>query len=70
MLNPRFQKCYDGFATATALYYQLPEGKMDAVRSIKIELANGAKQRFPSARVLARRGYRVRGRDKNGFAER
>ena len=36
----------------------------------EVELAEGAKQRFPSARVLARQGYRARGRDKNGFAER
>ena len=51
-----------------SLYYQLPEGKMDAVRTIRVELVDGAKQRFPSSRVLARQGYRLRG--KNRFVER
>ena len=53
-----------------SLYYQLPPGRIDAVRTIKVELVDGAKQRFPNARILARQGYRARARDKNGFAER
>jgi len=50
-----------------SLYYRLPEGEPGLLRSIRVELSDSAKRRFPSARVLAREGYRVGKRDENAL---
>ncbi len=42
-----------------SLYYPMPEGKPGSWRTIRAELAPDAQQRFPGARVFARRGYRL-----------
>jgi len=42
-----------------SLYYPMPEGKPGSWRSIRAELTHDAQERFPGARVFARRGYRL-----------
>jgi VWFA-related protein len=42
-----------------SLYYPMPEGKPGEWRSIRAELTPETQQRFPGARVVARRGYRL-----------
>ena len=42
-----------------SLYYPTPEGKPGSYRSIRVELAPEAQQRYPGALVHARRGYRL-----------
>jgi VWFA-related protein len=42
-----------------SLYYATPPGKAGATRAIRVELAEEALERFPKARVRARRGYQV-----------
>lgn len=42
-----------------SLYYATPEGKPGSFRNIRVELARETQDRFPQARVYARRGYRL-----------
>ena len=51
-----------------SLYYPLPKGDLDSVRTIRVELTAEAQQRFPGAHVTSRRGYRLR--DSYGFTQR
>lgn len=44
-----------------SLYYPTPEGKSGSIRNIKVELAPDSQDRYPDARVYARRGYRLEG---------
>jgi VWFA-related protein len=40
-----------------SLYYPTPEGKPGSSRTIRVELSAAVRNRFPDARVYARRGY-------------
>jgi len=42
-----------------SLYYSMPAAKPGEERQVKIELTPDALQRFPKARVRARKGYQV-----------
>lgn len=42
-----------------SLYYPKPEGRQGSVRKIRVELSRDAQGRFPEARVLARRAYKL-----------
>jgi VWFA-related protein len=52
------------------MYYQLPEAQIGSLRTVQVQLSDRAQQRFPAARVLARRGYRVQQYDRYGFVVR
>lgn len=42
-----------------AIYYSMPKGVAGEQRQVRVELANGARARFPQARVRCRKGYVV-----------
>jgi VWFA-related protein len=42
-----------------SIYYAMPVDKPGAARQVSIELAAGAKSRYPNAEVLARKGYLI-----------
>jgi VWFA-related protein len=52
------------------LYYRLPEGQLGSLRKISVGLSDKGRRRFDNARVLAKRGYRVREHDRSGFSMR
>jgi Ca-activated chloride channel family protein len=65
-----FQEAMRRIRTRYSLYYALPEAKPGATRSIRVELAAGAAQRFPKSRLRARTGYVVPYPDKPAPAAR
>jgi VWFA-related protein len=42
-----------------SIYYAMPVDKPGAARQVSVELAAGAKSRYPNAEVLARKGYMI-----------
>jgi len=42
-----------------SIYYAMPVGKPRSARQVTVELAAGAKRRYPNAEVLARKGYLI-----------
>jgi VWFA-related protein len=42
-----------------SLYYAMPAGKPGAVRRVSVELSAAAKDKYPKAEVLARKGYLI-----------
>jgi hypothetical protein len=54
-----FQEAMRRIRTRYSLYYALPEARPGTRRAIEVELAAGAAQRFPKARIRARAGYMV-----------
>jgi len=53
-----------------SLYYRLPEGAPNSLRTVRVELTPDARQRYPEARVVARSGYRLGMHDEHGFTRR
>jgi len=56
-LDSAFPKMMHRIRTRYSLYYPMPECESDSVRSIRVELKNETRNRFPEAHVYARRGY-------------
>jgi len=42
-----------------SIYYAMPAGKPGSARQVTVDLAPGAKTRYPNAEVLARKGYLI-----------
>lgn len=42
-----------------SIYYEMPSGKAGTSRKVSVELAAGAKARYPEAVILARKGYTI-----------
>jgi hypothetical protein len=40
-----------------SLYYAMPSGKPGTARRVAVELSAAAKRKYPTAQVLARKGY-------------
>ena len=57
--GPAFQDAMHRIRSRYSLYYAQPQAKPGATRSIRVELANSAAQRFPKAKVRSRTGYIV-----------
>jgi VWFA-related protein len=69
-LGSTFPEMMHRIRSRYSLYYRMPEGTLGSLRTIHLDLSAGAQQRFPEARVAARKGYRFGGRDENGFTKR
>jgi Ca-activated chloride channel homolog len=67
-LGRTFPEMMRRIRTRYTLYYRLPEGEVGSLRTIDVQLSEKGRLRFPGARVLARRGYRLQQRDRYGFA--
>jgi hypothetical protein len=67
-LGSAFPEVMHRIRSRYSLYYPLPKGDLDSLRTIRVELSADAQQRFPGAHVTTRRGYRLR--DRYGFSKR
>jgi hypothetical protein len=69
-LGTTFPEMMHRIRSRYSLYYRMPEGTPGSLRTIHVKLSAGAQQRFPEARVAARKGYRFGARDEHGFTKR
>ncbi len=69
-LSQSFPEMMHRIRSRYTLYYKLPEGQVGSLRKIDVRLSGSGWQRFPNARVLARRAYRLRQQDQHGFTKR
>lgn len=69
-LSVSFPEMMHRLRTRYTLYYRLPEADVGSVRSIDVQLSQQGRERFPGARMIARRAYRLQERDRYGFASR
>lgn len=69
-LETTFPQMMHRIRSRYTLYYRLPEGEVGSLRTIDVQLSAQGHQRFPDARIIARRGYRLQQRDRYGFASR
>jgi hypothetical protein len=67
-LGAAFPEMMHRIRSRYSLYYPLPKGERDSLRTIRVELSADAQQCFPGAHVAARHGYRPR--DSYGFTGR
>jgi VWFA-related protein len=59
--GPAFQDAIHRIRTRYSLYYPLPEAKPSSLRTVRVELADAASQKYPKAHVRSRTGYIVPG---------
>ena len=69
-LTTQFPEMMRRLPSRYSLYYKLPEGVPDTIRTIRVELTPDAQKRCPEARVIARTGYRPGAHDEHGSTKR
>lgn len=67
-LTTAFPEMMHRIRSRYTIYYRLPESEVGSLRRIDVQLSNRAREHFPGARILTRRGDRLQERDRYGFS--
>lgn len=69
-LSTSFPEMMHRLRNRYTLFYKLSDAKVGSLRKIDVQLSARGYERFPGARVIAPRAYRLRERDRYGFVAR